>query len=126
MPTRWTYRARYLKLPWVRENYEELAAQAAHKKWSHVEFLAHLVEGETHLRMDRATERRIKAARFPVIKTLDQFDWSWPKKINRHQVQNLFRLPFIEMKHNVIFICEYPGRRAHKPRVLALLLDVHG
>lgn len=99
-----TDRLVYLKLPWVRENYEELATQAAQKKWAHVEFLAHLVEGESHLRMDRATERRIKAARFPVIKTLEQFDWSWPKKINRPQVQNLFRLPFIEKKQNVIFL----------------------
>ena len=99
-----TDRLVYLKLPWVRENYEELAAQAAAKNWSHVEFLAHLIEGESHLRMDRATERRIKAARFPVIKTLEQFDWSWPKEINRPQVQNLFRLPFIEKKQNVIFI----------------------
>ena len=99
-----TDRLVYLKLPWLRENYEELAAQAAAKNWSHVEFLAHLIEGESHLRMDRATERRIKAARFPVIKTLEQFDWSWPKEINRPQVQNLFRLPFIEKKQNVIFI----------------------
>ena len=99
-----TERLLYLKLPWVRENFEELAAQAAAKHWSHVQFLAHLIEGESHLRMDRATARRIKAARFPVIKTLDQFDWSWPKKINRPQIQNLFRLPFIEKKQNVIFI----------------------
>jgi DNA replication protein DnaC len=99
-----TQRLLYLKLPWVRENFEELAAQAAQKGFSHVEFLAHLIEGESNLRMDRATERRIKAARFPVIKTLEQFDWSWPKKINRPQVQNLFRLPFIEKKQNVIFI----------------------
>lgn len=94
----------YLKLPWVRENFEELATQAAQKNWSHVQFLAHLIEGESNLRMDRATERRIKAARFPVIKSLEQFDWSWPQKINRPQIQNLFRLQFIEKKHNVIFL----------------------
>jgi IstB transposition helper protein len=43
-------------------------------------------------------------ARFPVIKTMDQFNWSWPKKINQAQVKNLFRLKFIEEKSNVIFI----------------------
>jgi hypothetical protein len=37
-------------------------------------------------------------------KTLDQFQWSWPKKINRPQIQNLFRLNFIEQKANVIFL----------------------
>ena len=46
----------------------------------------------------------IRQARFPVIKTLDQFNWSWPKNINRLQVQNLFRLQFIKDKSNVIFL----------------------
>ena len=94
----------YLKLPWIRENYEALATEAAQKNWAHVEFLARLLEGETHLRLDRATERRIQAAHFPVIKTLEQFDWSWPKTINRPQIQNLFRLQFVEQKANVVFL----------------------
>jgi len=94
----------YLKLPWIREHYDALAAQAAEKSWTPVEFLAHLLEGESNLRMDRATERRIKAAHFPVIKTLEQFDWSWPRKINRPMVQDLFRLQFVENKHNVILL----------------------
>ena len=49
-------------------------------------------------------QRRVGLARFPVLKTLDQFDWGWPRKINRPQIQNLFRLRFIEDKANVIFI----------------------
>jgi len=39
-----------------------------------------------------------------VCKTLDQFQWNWPTKLNRMQVQNLFRLHFIEHAANVIFI----------------------
>lgn len=94
----------YLKLPWIRENYDALATQAAQNSWSHLEFLARLFEGECHLRMDRATERRIKAAHFPVLKTLDQFDWCWPRKINRPAIQDLFRLHFLEHRHNVILL----------------------
>jgi DNA replication protein DnaC len=94
----------YLKLPWIRENFEALAERAAKNKWTPVHFLAQLIEGETHLRMDRATQRRIKAARFPVLKTLEQFDWTWPKKINRAQVQDLFRLSFVPEKHNLILL----------------------
>ena len=94
----------YLKLPWIRENYESLASDAARKKCSHVKFLCRLIEGETHLRTNRATERRIKAAHFPVLKTLEQFDWTWPKKVNRPQIQNLFRLQFVETKANVILL----------------------
>ena len=46
----------------------------------------------------------IKNARFPVLKTLDEFQWSWPKKINRQQIQNLFRLAFIATQTNIVLI----------------------
>lgn len=94
----------YLKLPFMREHVEELARRAAQSQWSHVDFLARLVEGETAQRQDRARQRRIQQARFPVLKTLDQFDFTWPAKINRLQVQNLFRLKFIEDKANAILV----------------------
>ena len=94
----------YLKLTSIRENYEPEANTAVEKHLSHVEYLSRLVEGEAALRRDRSIARRIKMARFPVIKTLDEFDWSWPKKINRLQVQNLFRLSFIEEHANVIMV----------------------
>jgi DNA replication protein DnaC len=93
-----------LKLPYLLEHYESLAQQAAAEQWSHVEFLARLIEGEAHRREDRSIARRVSLARFPMLKTLDQFQWSWPKKINRLQIQNLFRLSFIEEKANVIFL----------------------
>ena len=94
----------YLKLTSIRENYEPEAKTAVEKHLSHVEYLARLVEGEAALRRDRSIARRIKMARFPVIKALDEFDWSWPKKINRLQVQNLFRLSFIEENANVVMV----------------------
>ena len=56
------------------------------------------------MRSTRATDRRIKNARFPVIKSMEQFDWTWPKKINRTQIQNLLRLQFIEHKSNIILL----------------------
>lgn len=94
----------YLKLPYIRENYETVGKAAARKEWTHVHYLSELIAQEANLRHDRMIKRRIQMARFPVIKTLDQFNWSWPKKINRAQVQDLFRLKFIEDKSNVVFI----------------------
>ena len=94
----------YLKLLFIRENYESMAKQAAQKQWTHIQYLAELIQAQTHQRHDRAIERRIYQARFPQIKTLEQFNWSWPKKINKQQVQNLFRLQWIEDKSNVIFL----------------------
>jgi DNA replication protein DnaC len=69
-----------------------------------VDFLARLVEGEAVLHQDRARQRRIQQAHFPVLKTLEQFDFTWPTKINRLAVQNLFRLKFIEDRANAILI----------------------
>jgi DNA replication protein DnaC len=86
------------------QHYTELATQAAHKMWPHVEYLARLVEGEAHLRRDRATQSRIRLARFPVIKTVEQFRWDWPTRINRLQVQHHFHLAFIKEKANLIFL----------------------
>ena len=94
----------YLKLSYMLENYESLAKKAAQKHWTHVNYLTELATAEANLRADRATKRRIRAARFAQIKTLEQFKWSWPKKINQLQVKNLFRLSFVEQKSNVIFL----------------------
>ena len=70
-------------------------------------------------RKDHATQRRIQAARFPVIKTLEQFNWAWPKKINRPQVQNLFRLSFPKEKANVIFMGGVGLGKTHLATALA-------
>jgi DNA replication protein DnaC len=95
---------KYLKLPFIREHYQGLATQAAEKQLPHIDYLEKLADGEAGLRRDRSIQRRIRQARFPVIKTLDQFNWSWPKKLNRLQVKNFFRLQFIPDKANVIFL----------------------
>jgi DNA replication protein DnaC len=94
----------YLKLSFMAEQYADLAQQAAHKAWSHVAYLAALLEGEAEVRRDRAIKSRIRLARFPVIKTLEQFRWDWPTRLNRLQVQNHFRLTFIHEKANLIFL----------------------
>ncbi len=94
----------YLKLPYIRENYEAVAKTAARKQWDPIQYLSELIKQESNFRRDRTIQRRIRMAKFPVIKTLDQFNWSWPKKINQSQIKNLFRLKFIEEKSNVIFI----------------------
>lgn len=94
----------YLHLPFLKEHSAPLATRAAKEQRPHLDYLAQLIEGEAALRQDRATARRIQAARFPVLKTLESFRWDWPKKINRLQVQDLFRLQFLKDKANVILL----------------------
>src|ERR1700679_1584943 len=91
-----------LQLPFIRANYHELAQTAVEHGWGPLDYLQHLIEGEVSRREDKSRTQRIRRARFPLSKTLDQFQWNWPKKINRPQIQNLFRLNFIEQKSNAI------------------------
>jgi DNA replication protein DnaC len=98
------HRLDYLQLPYLKEHFRSAATEAASKHWSHLDYLDRLIEGEALARQDRAMARRIKAARFPVLQTLEAFRWDWPKKINRLQIQDLFRLRFIDDKTNVIFL----------------------
>lgn len=108
-----------LKLSYVGEHFDALAQLAGAEQWPHVDYLARLIEGEAHRREDRSIQRRVGLARFPVVKTADQFDWAWPKQINRPQIQNLFRLRFIEDKANVIFIANVGLGKTHLSIALA-------
>ena len=94
----------YLNLPFIKEHHGPLATRAAKEGRPHLDYLTQLIEGEAAQRQDRAVARRIKAARFPVIKTLESFRFDWPKKINRLQVQDLFRLQFLQDQANVILL----------------------
>jgi DNA replication protein DnaC len=93
-----------LALVWPREHHASLAKQAAAEHWTHVDYLTRLMEGECLRRRDNRIQRRLRDARFPVAKTLESFNWSWPKTVNRAHVQDLFRLTFMEQNTNVIFL----------------------
>lgn len=116
----------YLKLHFIQEQFETLARQAAKQQWAPADYLAKLIEGEVHQRQDRALQRRLKAARFPVIKTLESFQWNWPKKLNRMQVQQLFRLEFIETHRNAIFIGAVGVGKTHLASALAYQACLQG
>ena len=115
-----------LKLSYLLEHFESLTQQAGAEQWSHVEYLARLIEGEAHRREDRSIQRRVGLARFPVLKSLDQFDWGWPTKINRPQIQNLFRLRFIEDNANVIFISTVGLGKSHLSIAMGHTACLHG
>ncbi len=93
-----------LKLPFIRENHHSLAETAARQGWSHRDYLAALARGEADRRLDHAVRRRVTSARFPVVKTLDGFNWTWPAAINELQIKHLFHLDFVRKKTNVIFL----------------------
>jgi DNA replication protein DnaC len=80
---------RNLRLSYLFENAVPAADQAARDGHGHLHYLQELIAGEVALRHDRSVQRRIHDARFPVVKTMAGWDWNWPAKINRMQVEHL-------------------------------------
>jgi DNA replication protein DnaC len=115
-----------LHLSHIQRHYQALATKAAQQQLSHLEYLAQLIEGEATEYENRSIERRIRNARFPVLKTLEEFRWNWPKKINRPQIQNLFRLAFVETNTNVVFIGNVGLGKTHIALALGHAACVHG
>jgi DNA replication protein DnaC len=95
---------RSLRLSYVEKHALSAAQAAASNGAGHLQFLEELIAAEAALLHDRSVARRIAAARFPVIKTMAGWNWSWPKKINRMQVEHLLRLDFLHSHTNVILL----------------------
>ncbi|WP_428411668.1 IS21-like element helper ATPase IstB [Pararhizobium sp.] len=91
-----------LKLPTFQREYQKLARLCATEGVDHVGYLFRLSEREMIERDRRKVERRIKAARFPVVKSLDSFDFAAIPKLNKMQVLELARCEWIERRENVI------------------------
>jgi len=91
-----------LKLPTFLREHQKLARQCAAEGMDHVRYLARLVELELIDRERRMVERRIKAAKFPTVKSLDSFDFSAIPKLNKMQVLELARCEWINRSENGI------------------------
>ena len=91
-----------LKLPTFQREYQKLARLCATEGVDHVGYLFRLAEWEMIERDRRKVERRIKAAKFPVVKSLDSFDFTAIPKLNKMQVLELARCEWIERRENVI------------------------
>jgi hypothetical protein len=78
--------------------------RARDETWSYEEFLAACLERDVASRQTHGGDNRIKAARFPAHKTLEDFDFSYQRSIRRDVVAHLGTLDFVEAKDNVIFL----------------------
>jgi DNA replication protein DnaC len=115
-----------MHLAFVEQNFESLGQKAALEQSSHIDYLAQLIDGESCRAENLRTARRIAAARLPVLKTLEQFDWSWPTSINQVQIRHLFRLGFLKEKGNIIFIANVGLGKSHFATALAHTACLHG
>jgi len=95
---------RQLRLPTFLKNYSRFAADAARNNLDHTRFLLALAEQEVQQRESNMIQRRIKAARFPVLKELADFDFSALPKLNKAEILDLTRGEYIQKRSSLIFI----------------------
>ena len=99
-----TYLCRSLKAPSLLSAVDRLAERARTENWTHEQFLAACLEREVAARQSHGGENRIRAARFPAHKTLEEFDFDHQRSVRREVVAHLGALDFIEAKTNAIFL----------------------
>lgn len=95
---------RALKAPTMRESVDRLAERARAESWTFEEFLAAVLQREVAAREAHGGEGRIRAARFPGRKALEDFDYDHARGLKREQIAHLGTLDFIAAKENVVFL----------------------
>lgn len=108
-----------LKLPTLLREYKKIADLCQKDRSDYQTFLLRLVEREMQDREIRARERRIKAAKFPVVKTLDSFDFKAQPSINQALVRELMRSEYIDRCENVLLIGNSGTGKTHLATALA-------
>jgi len=95
---------RYLKLSRMEEIFVELAQKAEREDLPYLGYLESLTAEEVVARFNRSVQLRLKSAKLPSLKTLDEFDFHFPRKIDKQRVLSLFDMQFVKEQTNVIFI----------------------
>ena len=95
---------RALKAPSLAAAVDRLAERARTESWSHEEFLAACLQREVSARESHGGEGRIRAARFPARKSLEDFDYEHQRSLKRDTISHLGTLDFVTAKDNVVFL----------------------
>ncbi len=91
-----------LRTPRISAEYPRFVREATENGWSYEEFLQRLLEEELNARQDSVAQRRLKEAKFPEIKTLDQVDWDELRGVSRPAIQQLATCGYIDAGEDII------------------------
>src|SRR3954447_20887477 len=110
---------RQLRLPSMSREFERLARDAAATNQNYLEYLLRLTESELATRAAAAIARRIKDARFPVLKDFDTYDFSVLPQLSKPKVLELARCEWIEHKYNCCLVGSHGTGKTHIAIALA-------
>jgi DNA replication protein DnaC len=109
-----------LRLPTMVSECEGLAEQAARDNQDHLAYLLKLTERELIERERKAAERRLKAARFPAHKTLDEFDFTAQPSVNKPLVTQLAAGDYLTSRENILLVGPSGTGKSHLAISLAI------
>ena len=115
-----------LKLPTMGRECEKVATRAAVENLDHLAYLLQLCELELIERERRAAERRLKAAKFPATKTLDEFDFRQQPSVNKPLVLELAKGQYLDAAENVLLIGASGVGKTHLAIALGLAACAQG
>jgi DNA replication protein DnaC len=95
---------RVMKMPAAARSLAKLADRARQEAWSYERFLQALLSTETASRESSGGRLRIRAARFPAHKTLEEFDFTFQRSVKRQVIEHLGQLDFLHAKDNVVLL----------------------
>jgi DNA replication protein DnaC len=98
------YLERALKAPLIPEAARVIAERARDESWDYEAYLAAVLSEEVSSREAHGGQARVKRARFPQTKTLDDFDFSFQRSVKRTQIAHLAQLDFLAEAKNVVFL----------------------
>jgi DNA replication protein DnaC len=104
---------RAMKGPAAARAMPRLAERAREESWSHERFLEAVLSTEISSRESHGGEARIKAARFPSRKTLEEFDFTFQRSVKKQVIEHLGQLDFLHGKENVVLLG--PPRHGQEP-----------
>jgi DNA replication protein DnaC len=111
---------RALKAPTLRESVTRLAERARAESWTHEEFLVACLQREVSARDSHGGEGRIRAARFPARKSIEEFDFEHTRTLKRDTLAHLGTLDFVGAKDNVVFLGPPGTGKTHLATGLAI------